>query len=213
MKTIRHKLTYANVVATIALFLVLAGGTAFAAKEVLPKNSVGSSQIRKEAVTPAKLSKASKAALVGSTGAAGPVGPQGPKGDPGSSGERGPEGAPGPKGDSGTAGEPGAPGATDVVTRYGELRELPDSSESISYAPCEPGETVVGGGWDFGENPPVGSGYKLEADRPSLDVDGPGFHFYPPPPDGGIATGWAAIFSNDTGAPFQFRSYVLCASP
>lgn len=213
MKTIRHKLTYANVVATIALFLVLAGGSAFAAKEVLPKNSVGSSQIEKEAVTPAKLSKASKAALVGSTGAAGPVGPQGPKGDPGAKGDQGPEGPPGPKGDAGIAGEPGAPGATDVVTRYGELRELPDSSESISYAPCEPGETVIGGGWDFGENTPDGPEYKLEADRPSVFVQGPGFHFYPPPPDGGIATGWAAIFSNDTGASFEFRSYVLCASP
>jgi hypothetical protein len=212
MRAIRDKLTYANVVATIALFLVLAGGTAFAAKAMLPKNSVGSSQIKKEAVTPAKLSQASKAALVGSTGAAGPVGPQGPKGDPGVKGDRGPEGVPGPKGDSGDAGEPGAPGATDVVTRYGGLQALANGSEGISYAACDPGETVVGGGWDF-EDPPVGSGYKLEADRPSLDVVGPGFHFYPPPPDGGIATGWSVIFSNDTGAPFEFRGYVLCASP
>jgi hypothetical protein len=43
------------VVATLALFLVLAGGSAFAAKQMLPKNSVGSKQIRNGAVTAAKI--------------------------------------------------------------------------------------------------------------------------------------------------------------
>jgi hypothetical protein len=92
MKRLRTKLTYANVMATIAVFLVLAGGTAFAAKQMLPKNSVGAKQIKKGAVTPAKLSKASKATLVGPTGAAGQRGAQGPKGDRGDPGEVGPVG-------------------------------------------------------------------------------------------------------------------------
>ena len=35
MKRLRGNLTYANVISTTALFLVLAGGTAFAAKEAL----------------------------------------------------------------------------------------------------------------------------------------------------------------------------------
>jgi hypothetical protein len=76
--------------ATIAVFLVL-GGTAVAATQ-LPSNSVGTKQIQKEAVTPAKLSKASKAALIGQAGAkgaTGATGPQGPKGDPGEKGEAG----------------------------------------------------------------------------------------------------------------------------
>lgn len=45
---LRGKLTYANVMATIAVFIALGGG-AYAAKQ-LPKNSVGSPQIRKNAV-------------------------------------------------------------------------------------------------------------------------------------------------------------------
>ncbi|HJZ35681.1 MAG TPA: hypothetical protein VJ204_05345 [Solirubrobacterales bacterium] len=55
MKRLSGKLTYANVVATLALFLVLAGGSAFAAKTMLPKNSVGSKQIKNNAVTGPKI--------------------------------------------------------------------------------------------------------------------------------------------------------------
>lgn len=55
MHCLRGKLTYANVVATLALFLVVAGGSAFAAKQMLPKNSVGSKQIKNGAVTGGKI--------------------------------------------------------------------------------------------------------------------------------------------------------------
>jgi hypothetical protein len=55
MHRIRGKLTYSNVVATLALFLVLAGGTALAAKQMLPKNSVGTKQIKNNAITGAKI--------------------------------------------------------------------------------------------------------------------------------------------------------------
>lgn len=54
MTNLRSRLTYANVVATLALFLVLAGGTAFAASQ-LGKNTVGSKQLKKNAVTTAKI--------------------------------------------------------------------------------------------------------------------------------------------------------------
>jgi hypothetical protein len=91
MQRLRGKLTYANVVATLALFLVLAGGSAVAATQ-LAKNSVGPGQIKKAAVTPAKLSAAAKATL---TGPAGATGAQGPKGDPGAGGEPGIKGEPG----------------------------------------------------------------------------------------------------------------------
>jgi hypothetical protein len=53
---IRKRLTYANVVSSLALFLVLGGATAFAASQ-LAKNSVGSKQLRKNAVTAAKIKK------------------------------------------------------------------------------------------------------------------------------------------------------------
>lgn len=56
MKQLRKHLTYANVVGTLALFLVLAGTTAFAASH-LGKNSVGSKQLKKNSVTKAKIKK------------------------------------------------------------------------------------------------------------------------------------------------------------
>jgi hypothetical protein len=49
----RPRLTYANVMATIAVFIAL-GGTSYAALK-LPKNSVGSKQIKKNAVVAAKI--------------------------------------------------------------------------------------------------------------------------------------------------------------
>lgn len=57
MKRYLPRLTYANVVASLALFLVLAGGTAFAASH-LGKNSVGSKQLKKNSVTAAKIKEA-----------------------------------------------------------------------------------------------------------------------------------------------------------
>ncbi len=51
----RPRLTYSNVIASIALFVAL-GGAAVAAG--LPKNSVGPNQLKRGAVTPAKLRKA-----------------------------------------------------------------------------------------------------------------------------------------------------------
>lgn len=76
-----------NAVAVLALFVAL-GGTSYAAIK-LPANSVGSKQIKKQAVTYSKLSKSAKAALKGepgqpgAPGASGAKGEQGEKGDPG----------------------------------------------------------------------------------------------------------------------------------
>lgn len=61
MKQIRTRLTYANVMSSLAVFLVLGGATAFAATE-LAKNSVGAKQIKKNAVTSAKIKKEAVAA-------------------------------------------------------------------------------------------------------------------------------------------------------
>lgn len=76
---LRGMLTYANVVSTICLFLLLGGG-AYAAVH-LKKNSVGTAQIKKGAVTSTKISADAQAALKGQTGAQGPAGPStGPAG-------------------------------------------------------------------------------------------------------------------------------------
>lgn len=54
MKQIRKRVTYANVMSSIAVFLVLGGGAAFAAGK-LGKNSVGSKQLKVNAVTETKI--------------------------------------------------------------------------------------------------------------------------------------------------------------
>ncbi len=56
MRTIRSKLTYANVMVTIPAFVALGGEAAFAAGK-LAKNSVGTKQIKNQAVTSAKIKK------------------------------------------------------------------------------------------------------------------------------------------------------------
>src|SRR5947208_1907958 len=56
-------LTYANDMATVAVFLALGGG-AYAAFE-LPKGSVGSKQLKRGAVTPKKLAKATTKRIKG----------------------------------------------------------------------------------------------------------------------------------------------------
>jgi len=95
MNRILDKLTYANVVATLALFVAL-GGAAYAATQ-LPKNSVGPKQLRKNAVTAPKIAKgAVTKAKLGADAQAALIGPMGPKGDPGPKGDVGPQGVPGP---------------------------------------------------------------------------------------------------------------------
>lgn len=55
MQAIRSRLSYANVMATIAVFVALGGG-AYAAT-ALPRNSVGTKQIKRSAVTKSKLAR------------------------------------------------------------------------------------------------------------------------------------------------------------
>lgn len=82
------RFSYANVVSTLCLFLLL-GGVAVAATQ-LPKNSVGAKQLKRNAVTgpkikngaigAAKLRKSTLARLRGPAGPPGPSGPPGPAG-------------------------------------------------------------------------------------------------------------------------------------
>jgi hypothetical protein len=92
---VRGRLSYANVVATIALFVALAGG-AYAASQ-LPKNSVGTKQLKRNAVVSSKVKNGSLQAADFAKGQL-PPGPQGLRGLTGSqgpAGERGPAGPPG----------------------------------------------------------------------------------------------------------------------
>jgi hypothetical protein len=75
LSRITSRLGYANVVATLALFIALGGG-AYAAFRV-PPDSVGPAQLKNGAVTPPKVAKTTLAQFRGQRG---PRGPRGPKG-------------------------------------------------------------------------------------------------------------------------------------
>lgn len=99
-----RKLTYSNVVSSLALFLALGGGAYAAA--TLPRNSVGTAQIKRNAVTAAKLkrnsvdsSKVANGKLLAADFAPGQL-PAGPKGDPGPRGAQGDPGQPGARGEA-----------------------------------------------------------------------------------------------------------------
>jgi hypothetical protein len=111
---IRSSLTYANVMATTAVFIALGGGAYAAA--TLAANSVGSKQLKSSAVTNKNIAKnavTSTKVKDGSLlkvdfaagqlppGPAGPAGPQGTKGDTGAKGDAGAKGDTGAQGDRG----------------------------------------------------------------------------------------------------------------
>ena len=56
MQGLKSKLSYANVISTICLFLLLGGGAAAAAGK-LGKNTVGAKQVKKNAIVTAKVKK------------------------------------------------------------------------------------------------------------------------------------------------------------
>jgi hypothetical protein len=109
---IRSRLTYANVLATIAIVIAL-GGTSFAAPVAESASSIAGkvrSALRLSRKANRKATKAFNLAQVANDnalevtkqrGPAGPVGPRGPQGDPG---PRGPTGGRGPTGATGPAG-------------------------------------------------------------------------------------------------------------
>jgi hypothetical protein len=173
----------AIVIALIALFVALSG-SAYAALR-LPRNSVGAAQLRRGAVTKAKL----RANAVTSS-----------KVKDHSLRAK----------DFGRGVLSGA--VPNVVTRYGPVVSVDNHAGFVSFAGCHVGEVATGGGWTF-PNGAISPDYVIEANRPSL-VQGSGPDVsYPPPADGGQATGWLIDLTNNTGRPLDIQSYVTCASP
>jgi hypothetical protein len=100
MDALRARLTYANLMSSVAVFIAL-GGVSYAALQI-PNNSVGTKQIKNRAVTKPKLDPHLLASLAGKTGPQGLPSAQGLKGNTGAQGQ------------AGVSGQGGAPGPSDT---------------------------------------------------------------------------------------------------
>ena len=131
MHQFRDRLTYSNVMATVAVFVAL-GGTSYAAI-TLPRNSVGSNQLKRNAVTSTDVKDRSLGArdlsLAARTFLKGQRGPQG---------ERGVQGPPG--------GSDGSTTTVVVTHRTNSDGRVNFGEVTSATATCQPGEKVLGGG-------------------------------------------------------------------
>jgi hypothetical protein len=139
-----HLRSPAMLVACLALVVAL-GGVSYAAT-VLPKNSVGTAQLKKKAVTASKLRANSVSApkvkdgtLLAADFKAGQL-PAGPKGDPGQKGDKGDPGAPGVSGREYVIG-------AEVSVNPGQL--------GGAQVTCPAGKKVMGGGGGSEGNTPI----------------------------------------------------------
>src|SRR5215204_664015 len=145
-RRITRHLSYANVMATIGVFVAL-GGASYAAV-ALPASSVGTKQLKKSAVAAAKIkrnaissAKVKDGSLQRGDFASGAL-LQGPQGVQGAKGE------PGPQGDAGTPGPfPGVlPSGTTMRGAYALLDVAPNAGylarDSVSFGLSLPKETA-----------------------------------------------------------------------
>jgi hypothetical protein len=132
----RHRPSPATVLAALALVMAL-GGTGYAAI-TLPANSVGTTQLKKDAVTSLKVKNGSllkadfKAGQV-PAGATGPAGPAGPAGAAGAAGAAGPAGPAGPFPDALPSGKT-VRGAYNIGATAAAAGALANTSISFIYA-------------------------------------------------------------------------------
>jgi hypothetical protein len=177
----------ALVVACVALAVALSG-TSYAAFR-LPKASVGTAQLKKGAVTSAKVKDKT---LLASDFAKGQI-PAGPAGPTGPQGAQGPQGPQGPAGPQGSAGPPGASGATVVKVRVSSI--VSTTTQSAAIASCAPTETATGGGFTLFPFPPVNVAVGYSA------------------PHASSAKAWQVGFRSTNGTTVSAQAWVLCASP
>jgi hypothetical protein len=182
------KLTYANVVSTLCLFLLLGSGGAYAATR-LGKGAVKSSNIARNAVTSSKVKDRS---LLARDFALGQL-PKGAKGDAGA------QGAPGTKGDA------GANGGTNVTVVRDAATAAPMGT-AFGNPHCPPGQRATGGG--------VGSDLHDAGDTVIQSAPVDANNNFSTLNTGDVPTGWFGRWRNsDATITRTVLVYVICAAP
>lgn len=242
MSRIRRHVSYANVVATLALIFALGTGGAYAATK-LAANSVGTKQIKNAAVTRAKLAKGIASSLNQAASVSPAAGPAGPKGDPGAPGAKGDTGANGTSGTNGAIGTNGTNGKT-VLNGFGTPDDTLgtdgdfyiDTTANAIYGPKSSGS------WGsatslVGPTGPSGATNKTIVTAPNYAVPAGGnASITPTCPSGKKAVGggfsavtilqvtgsypvsgaesWEVdVHNNSTTASGEAHAYVVCVSP
>lgn len=133
-------ISYANVVATLALFIAL-GGSSYAAIVITGKNVKDNSLTTKDIKNRSLLKKDFKAGQL-------PRGPSGLQGSSGPKGDAGPQGGPGPQGAKGDAGLQGAPGLSglETIVSTTPTNSFTDKSSTVR---CPAGKKALSGGYDL----------------------------------------------------------------
>jgi Collagen triple helix repeat (20 copies) len=201
MHVLRQRLTYANVVSSVCLFIVLGGGayaatTPFAGVGGVIHGCVGQGGSLSLVRPGIRCPKHQIAIAWNQTG---PVGSPGRTGDPGAQGPQGTAGAPGPRGAAGPTGPAGAagpPGVSGYEVTSTTMSVPPghgdyyDSSDVT--AQCPTGKSVVGGGYYVGTiNPSVVVSYS----RPTT-----------------AKTGWEAFVYNGEATAINANVYAICVA-
>jgi hypothetical protein len=219
---LRSQLTYANVMATIAVFVAL-GGTSYAVatgsigSREIKNNAIRSGDIRNDQVRSADVRDESLLARdfkpgqlpAGPAGAQGPPGPQGLKGDKGEPGatnvvvRTGGTATPGANG-TGAGCVDGVPGGS---KGYRDAANTPVNciggagGFATATAQCAAGEVATGGGYSFQS----GKRHALVAQsRPA------------PAGEGQTPTGWlirVETLTNDSSNNTPVTPYAICAKP
>jgi len=176
----------------LALFVAL-GGTSYATVVNVPKASVGTPELKRNAVKASKIAPNAvrsghvlDGSLLTADFKAGQI-PQGPKGEMGEKGDR------------------GEPGATNVVVRTQSPCPggLPTDVHCVMRPMCEAGERAVGGGAGMTGNlgnEEVQQSYPVEADMSAAEA-------------GDTPVGWLSIIENKAPQVQVPIAYVVCARP
>lgn len=190
--TLRSRLTYANVMSTIAVFLALGGGSFAAVSGNKDSGDQGAHHQRGD----------------GSGGDGGGGGDQGgtdnggkDKGGKGGQSNKGDNGNNGGGGNDSTAGNVNGNATFSVTTRDGDpVSTDRDTGEAVASAACDKDEQVVGGGVKTAAEKDRVRGQSVEG-QPVVMSSGP---------DG---DGWSARVVNSSGlGAVKVTAYAICAS-
>jgi hypothetical protein len=184
IRSLRTRLTYANVMSTLLVFGAL-GGTSYAVTQ-LDRNSVRSKHIRNGQVKRADLarnsvnsSKVRDGRLLALDLAAGQV-------------PRGAQGPPGERGVQGTEGGLGFVGDRVTVQFEQAATPLADNTKQTYTVFCPDGQKAIGGAL---RGDATDSEFTdVVSSRPAISSTDPSA-----PTDGGTFTGWSATVENPTG--------------